>query len=93
MVRVQGLYRQMANDEITDVPISSRNTSEKSPHGKCAENPKSNECFWGTKQNYDSYKWLSRIYGPIVSVHCTAVVFSAVFWSLSHSLLEKIRWQ
>lgn len=93
MVRVQGLYRQIANDEITDVPLSTQNTSEKSPHGKCADNPKSNERFGGTKQNYDSYKWLSIVYGPIVSVHYTAVVFSAIFWSWSHSLLEKIRWQ
>lgn len=91
MARVQGLYRQMTDDEITDVPLSSQNTSEKSPHGKCADNPKSNECLLGTKQNYDSYKWLSIVYGPIVSIHHTVVVFSAIFWSLSHSLLEKIR--
>ena len=73
MVREQGLYRQMANDQITHVPPSSQNTSEKSPHRI------SNEFFLGTKQNNDSYKWLSIVYGPIMSVQYTAVVFIAIF--------------
>lgn len=73
MVRERGLYRQMANDQITHVPPSSQNTSEKSPHRV------SNVFFLGTKQNNDSYKWLSIVYGPIMSVQYTAVVFIAIF--------------
>lgn len=54
--------------------------------------PKTNECFLSTNQNDDSYKWLSIVYGPIVSVQYTASVFIVIFWSFSHSLLEKMEW-